>query len=173
MKRAVLFIIIGLVATAFCLMPMTSYAKSSYFGVPNKALAYPDEFDETEAAIVKAEQSPRAKDCPDKLAKAKEMAKKGVEAYWACLTEEGLALLAEARKLAKEAELCGTIAVSLTGVHFSFDSAELTSKGRAILDEQIPNLKANTNKIEVAGHACSIGSEAYNQGLSERRAQTV
>ena len=82
-------------------------------------------------------------------------------------------MLAEARKLAKEAELCGTVAVSLTGVHFAFDSAELTSKGRAILDEQIPNLKANTNKIEVAGHTCSIGSEAYNDGLGEKRAQTV
>jgi outer membrane protein OmpA-like peptidoglycan-associated protein len=156
-----------------CLMPLASYAKSSYFGVPNKALAYPQEFDETEAAIAKAEQSPGAKNCPEKIAKAKELAKKGVEIYWACRTKEGLALLAQARTLAQAAELCGTVAVSLSAVHFALDSAELTSEGRAVLDEQIPGLKESTNDIEIAGHTCSLGTEAYNEGLAEKRAQTV
>jgi outer membrane protein OmpA-like peptidoglycan-associated protein len=147
--------------------------KSSYFGVPNKAVGVPREFDETEAAINKAEQSPGAKSCPDKLAQAKDLAKKGAETYWACRTKEGLAMLAEARKLAKEVEMCQTVALS-GGVHFAFDSAELTAKGRAILDELIPGLKANPGmKVTLAGHTCSIGSEAYNQKLSERRAQSV
>jgi outer membrane protein OmpA-like peptidoglycan-associated protein len=173
MKRAVLFTIIGLVAIAFCLIPMASYAKTSYFGVPNKALGYPEEFDQTEAAITKAEQSPGAKNCPEKIAKAKELARKGVETYWACLTKEAMALLAQAREMAQAAERCGTVAATLSAVHFAFDSAELTSQGQAILDEQIPSLKASTNDIEVAGHACSLGTEAYNEGLAERRAQTV
>jgi outer membrane protein OmpA-like peptidoglycan-associated protein len=147
--------------------------KSSYFGVPNKAVGVPRDFDETAAAINKAEQSPGAQACPDKLAKAKELAKKGVETYWACRTKEGLAMLADARKLAKEVEMCQIVALS-GGVHFAFDSAQLTAKGRAILDELIPGLKANPGmKVTLAGHTCSIGSERYNQGLSERRAQSV
>jgi outer membrane protein OmpA-like peptidoglycan-associated protein len=174
-------VILGL-AVVFLLAPLVAYAadafdirvlKISYFGVPNKAIGNPSDFDETEAAIAKAEQSPGAKSCPEKLAQAKELAKKGVEAYWACRTKEGLAMLAQARQLAKEAELCQTVTLT-GGVHFAFDSAELTAAGKAVLDKHIGNLKANPNmKVELAGHTCSIGSEAYNQGLSERRAQSV
>jgi outer membrane protein OmpA-like peptidoglycan-associated protein len=145
----------------------------SYFGVPNKAVGVPRDFDETDAAIKKAEQSPGAKSCPEKIAQAKELARKGAETYWACLTKEGLAMLAQARQLAKEAELCQVVALT-GGVHFAFDSAQLTAKGRAVLDELVPTLKANPNmKVELAGHTCSIGSEAYNMGLSKRRAKSV
>lgn len=173
MKRAVFFTLIGVVAIAFCLMPMALYAKSSYFGVPNKAAGYPKDFDETEAAINKAERSEGAKSCPEKIAQAKELAKKGVEAYWACRTAEGLAMLAQARKLAQEAELCKTVALT-GGVHFAFDSAELTAKGREVLFELLPGLQANPDmKVELAGHTCSIGSEAYNKALSEKRAKSV
>lgn len=174
-------LIFGL-AVVFLLTPLVAYAtdaydlrnlKVSFFGVPNKAIGYPSDFDETEAAIKKAEQSPGAKACPEKLAQAKELAKKGVEAYWACRTKEGLAMLAQARQLAKEVEMCTTLTLR-GGVHFAFDSSELTAAGRAVLDKHIGNLKANPNmKVELAGHTCSIGSEAYNQGLSERRAKSV
>src|SRR4030042_3465619 len=102
MRRA---IVIGLAIVFWCIAA-ASYAKSSYFGVPNKAIAYPSEFDQTDEAIMKAEQSPGAKRCPDKLAQAREMAKQGVETYWSCRTKEGLALLAQARQLAQEAEAC-------------------------------------------------------------------
>lgn len=173
MKKAVLCTILCCVAIALCLMPMASYAKSSYFGVPNKAVGVPKEFDETDAAINKAEQSPGAKSCPEKLTQAKELAREGVLTYWACRTKEGLAMLAQARQLAKEAELCKTITLT-GGFHFAFDSAELTAAGRAVLDEHIASLKANPNtKVMIAGHTCNIGSEVYNQGLSERRAQSA
>ena len=49
-----------------------------HFGVPDRALGYPPEFDQTEAAVLKAEQSPGAKYCPEKIAKAKELGKQGV-----------------------------------------------------------------------------------------------
>lgn len=96
MRQATWVIIIGLVI-GFSLMPVASYAKNSYFGVSNKALAYPQEFDETEAVIVKAEQSPGAKNCPDKLAKAKELPKRGsrptghasLRKLWNCLLRLG------------------------------------------------------------------------------------
>ena len=177
MRKTLIF---GL-TVVFLLTPLVAYAtdfdfrdlKVSYFGVPNKAVGYPADFDETEAAIAKAEQSPGAQACPEKIAHAKELAKKGVEAYWACRTKEGLAMLAQARQLAKEAELCATVTLA-GGIHFAFDSSELTAAGRSVLDKHVAGLQANPNmKVVIAGHTCSIGSGAYNQGLSERRAKSA
>jgi outer membrane protein OmpA-like peptidoglycan-associated protein len=174
-------LVIGL-AVVFCFIAAAAYAKSSYFGVPNKAIAYPPEFDQTDQAIMKAEQSPGAKSCPDKLDQAKEMAKQGVETYWSCNTAGGLAMLAQARKLAQEAESCQVAkaapkeVVVLKGVNFAFNSAELTPESKKILDEDrtVARLKGEPNmRVEVAGHTDSIGSDAYNQKLSERRAQAV
>jgi outer membrane protein OmpA-like peptidoglycan-associated protein len=91
---------------SFLLFVMVGCASSSYFGVPNKAIGVPDEFGQTEAAIASAENSEGAKYCPEKIARAKALAKEGAETYWACRTAEGMDLLAQARKLAKEAESC-------------------------------------------------------------------
>jgi outer membrane protein OmpA-like peptidoglycan-associated protein len=77
-----------------------------HFGVPDQAIGVPAEFDQTEAAIAQAERSPGARYCPEKIAKAKELAKKGAEIYWACRTDEAMKLFADARQLAKEAEGC-------------------------------------------------------------------
>jgi outer membrane protein OmpA-like peptidoglycan-associated protein len=84
---------------------LTGCAKDAYFGVRNKAIGAPDEFAATEAAIEKAERSPGAQYAPEKISKAQELGKKGVETYWACRTKEAMAMLAEARGLAREAEL--------------------------------------------------------------------
>lgn len=176
MKRA---LVIGL-AIVFCFIAAASYAKTSYFGVPNRAIMYPAEFDQTDQAIMKAERSPGAKDCPQKLAQAKEMAKQGVETYWSCHTKEGLAMLAQARKLAAEAEACAPAKpkeiVVLKGVNFAFNSAELTAESKKVLDEDrdVARLKGEPDiRVEVAGHTDGVGSDAYNQKLSERRAQAV
>jgi OOP family OmpA-OmpF porin len=77
-----------------------------HFGVPDRALGYPPEFDQTEAAVMKAEQSPGAKYCPEKIAKAKELGKQGVITWWGCDQVKAWQLFAEARQLAKEAEGC-------------------------------------------------------------------
>jgi OOP family OmpA-OmpF porin len=43
-----------------------------------------------------------------------------------------------------------------------------------MLDAAVKVLKRNPDlKIEIQGHTDSIGSEAYNKGLSERRAKAV
>jgi OOP family OmpA-OmpF porin len=60
------------------------------------------------------------------------------------------------------------------GVHFAFDSARLTPTGESIVDEAAAALKAQPEiAYEVGGHTCSIGTDQYNFGLSERRATTV
>jgi len=64
--------------------------------------------------------------------------------------------------------------IELDGVHFDFDKATLRPEAKAILDEAAALLaKHERVVVEVAGHTDSTGPEAYNQGLSERRAKSV
>jgi outer membrane protein len=59
-------------------------------------------------------------------------------------------------------------------VQFAFDSAELTAAGRAVLDELAAELQRLTFiRGTIVGHTDGIGSVAYNQALSERRARAV
>jgi len=61
-------------------------------------------------------------------------------------------------------------------IHFDYNSAEINKGsmqavqelGKALTD---PSLKGST--FVVAGHTDAIGGEEYNQGLSERRADTI
>ena len=59
-------------------------------------------------------------------------------------------------------------------VHFATDSDVLTDQDKAILDKMIPNLqRLNFVNGEIDGYTDATGRAAYNQGLSERRAQAV
>ena len=58
--------------------------------------------------------------------------------------------------------------------HFDFDKSALKPEGKAKLDDLVGKLKAvNLEVIIAIGHTDSIGSKAYNQKLSERRANSV
>jgi OOP family OmpA-OmpF porin len=66
------------------------------------------------------------------------------------------------------------LTIDLKGVNFDFDKATLRPDGVVILDEAIAILGRYPQlRVEVAGHTDSIGSDQYNQDLSERRARTV
>jgi OOP family OmpA-OmpF porin len=66
------------------------------------------------------------------------------------------------------------VSIDLKGVNFDFDKSTLRPDAVAILNEAIEILKRYPDlKVEVAGHTDSIGTDAYNQGLSERRARAV
>lgn len=54
------------------------------------------------------------------------------------------------------------------------DSAEITPQGQLVLDSLVGGLtrRAGT-KLEIRGHTDSVGSEAYNLALSQRRADSV
>jgi outer membrane protein OmpA-like peptidoglycan-associated protein/opacity protein-like surface antigen len=59
-------------------------------------------------------------------------------------------------------------------VHFDLDSAELSDEGAGKLDALAQALEDDeTYVIEIAGHACDLGTDAYNNALSERRAEIV
>jgi OOP family OmpA-OmpF porin len=73
---------------------------------------------------------------------------------------------------APPADECGRIV--LRGVNFAFDRAEIDSASAVVLDVAADTLKSCPNvAVRVEGHTDSIGTDAYNQGLSERRANTV
>jgi outer membrane protein OmpA-like peptidoglycan-associated protein len=176
---------------------MVGCAPTTHFGVPNKALTAPDQFGDTEAAIASAERSDGARYCPEKIARAKELGKKAAEIYWACHTEEAMALLAEARNLAKEAESCQPPArvspppppppprtpppppparqpISFHSVYFDFDKSNLKPEAKAELDRAAEIMQDNPDVVlELQGNTDSVGTDAYNRALGDRRAEAV
>ena len=170
-------------------------ATKTHFGIHDKALMAPADFDQTEAAIASAEKSEGAKYCPEKIARAKEKGKYATEIYWSCHTDEAMALLAEARKLAKEAESCQPPArvtsqpppppatpppsparqpVSFHSVYFDFDKSNLKSEAKAELDRAAKIMQDNPDVVlELQGNTDSVGTEAYNMALGDRRAKAV
>ena len=77
-------------------------------------------------------------------------------------------IAAEAQVMRNEVHLDGD-------AFFRFDHADLTADAIAALDELIAKLKsdARVSRVSVVGHTDSVGSEAYNQKLSERRAASA
>ncbi len=59
---------------------------------------------------------------------------------------------------------------------FDFDKSVLKPEGQAAIDSEVIDKLKNVSKLElvlVTGHTDRIGSQEYNQKLSERRADTV
>ena len=65
--------------------------------------------------------------------------------------------------------------IVIRDVHFQFDSANLTAADKTKLDTIATRLKkeAPSAQLRVSGHTDSVGKDAYNQKLSERRAHSV
>ena len=64
--------------------------------------------------------------------------------------------------------------IVLRGVNFDFDKDSLTINAKTILDDVAAALKKRSDiEVEIAGHTDSMGSDSYNQSLSDRRAQSV
>lgn len=92
--------------------------------------------------------------------------------------EKNQALIEELRRRNIEArETSRGVAVNLPSVNFEFDSADLTRDGRSKVNQiaEIIRRDAPNRRVAVEGHASreSAAQEAYNQRLSERRANTV
>lgn len=87
---------------------------------------------------------------------------------------------------AEEAPANTDVVIDLRGVNFKFDRPkageknidpalqEPTSESIAILDQAVDVLTRNPSvRVQLDGHTDSVGSDEYNQKLSERRAQIV
>jgi outer membrane protein OmpA-like peptidoglycan-associated protein len=201
-----------LILLASALLFVMAGCASSHFGITDEAMTCPSELDETEAVIAEAEMSEGAKYCPEKIAQARELARQGAEIFWSGCPCDALALLEEARELAKEAEACqpprketppppapedtdgdGILDANDTcpntprgatvnaegcwvvpAVLFETDKTEIDSIYRSGLDSVIDVMRDNPGvEMEIQGHTDSQGSAAYNQRLSERRAEAV
>ena len=67
---------------------------------------------------------------------------------------------------------CGRIV--LRGVNFAFDKSNIDGPSSVVLDAAADQLKECPNvAVRVEGNTDWIGTDAYNQGLSERRAESV
>lgn len=167
-----------------------------HFGVANRAAMVPDDFGETEAAIARAEQSRGAQYCPEKIANAKALAHDGAEVYWACQNTESSRLLAEARRLAGEAEGCGPAAAApaapvaplpateptpdrmkycvFLDIEFDIDKSDV----RPQYHDEVAKVgdfmkKYPTTTAVIEGYTDEVGSNEYNMKLSQRRAESV
>ncbi|MBN1918448.1 MAG: OmpA family protein [Verrucomicrobia bacterium] len=59
-------------------------------------------------------------------------------------------------------------------VYFEFDKSEITPAGKEVLDDVVAKLNEYPEAmVTMEGHTCSIGTEEYNMGLGQRRADAV
>ena len=73
-----------------------------------------------------------------------------------------------------DARGCPEILLTLTGVKFNFDKSTIKPDAAQILNQAVDELnKASTVDVRIEGHTDSIGSDAYNLKLSQRRADSV
>ncbi|MCZ4245232.1 OmpA family protein [Pedobacter sp. HCMS5-2] len=65
------------------------------------------------------------------------------------------------------------IPIVLDNVYYEFNSAELTEPSKKVLDALFIIMDDNPEmEIELGAHTDAIGTDEYNQSLSERRAQS-
>ncbi|MEL6317845.1 MAG: OmpA family protein [Pseudomonadota bacterium] len=58
-------------------------------------------------------------------------------------------------------------------VYFGFDQSSLTSKAREVVADVVDAVAGTASRLAITGHTDTVGSKAYNQGLSVRRARSV
>jgi len=64
--------------------------------------------------------------------------------------------------------------IVLENVNFDFDKSDIRPDAEPVLDRLVEIMFDNPAfHISIEGHTCSMGYEAYNQALSERRARSV
>ncbi len=101
------------------------------------------------------------------------------------LAGAGIGAYQDRQEAALRRELAGTgvdvvrqgdnITLNMPGnITFAFDSSNLQSQFYPVLNNVADTLNEyNQTVIEVAGHTDSVGTDAYNQTLSEQRARSV
>jgi OOP family OmpA-OmpF porin len=58
-------------------------------------------------------------------------------------------------------------------VLFDFDSSKIKEEFTGTIEEFAAFMKENAYVADIQGHTCNIGTEEYNQKLSERRSEAV
>lgn len=136
---------------------------------------YPKELPEAGRAVEAARLEGKDKKCPSEFKAAEDLKNKAYEVYVSCRTQEAIAMADEAT--AKAQALCPKehVVDKLTlRVHFAFDKALIRKSDEKELNKAITFIKNYPGyKVKLEGHTDGIGTEKYNQRLSERRANAV
>jgi outer membrane protein OmpA-like peptidoglycan-associated protein len=107
---------------------------------------------------------PIAESTPEPMAKEKVAEKVVIMASEPKVVEKVMVAAAEPK----------IIILAFEDVHFDFDQSTLKPEAQTILKRNIQLLKENPKaQIRIAGYTSASGTEAYNQKLSERRANAV
>lgn len=179
-KHLIVAASIGLLVLGGC-----SSSPTTHFGVKGWAAHVPYWITDSEEMVARAAASPGAAICPEKIDRARKYTVHAMETYWKCNTENAMTLLNEAKKLAAEAEACVQPSSPVKRVSagpamltaetlFAFDKSELSQQGKGQLDRFLYDLAAVPfDGVMIIGHADPIGSNEYNQRLSQRRAMAV
>lgn len=61
----------------------------------------------------------------------------------------------------------------LENVHFPFDSSQLTSQARSVLQDNADCIQSQNYSVQIEGHCDERGTTEYNLGLGQRRANAV
>jgi len=147
-------------------------------------LYYHKELPAAERAVEAARRAGKDRECPDEFKAVEKLKNDAYEVYWACRTNEAIAMANEAAKRANA--LCPPKKVVLPPpapkvidrltlhVNFDFDKATIRNADIAELRKAVDFVKKYPGyKTSIEGHTDNIGSEKYNQSLSERRAAAV
>ncbi len=71
-------------------------------------------------------------------------------------------------------DICGFVITLADGVLFDFDKYDIRADASGVLDDLANAMKAiDAKNAEVSGHTDAIGTDSYNQTLSENRANSV
>ncbi len=121
-------------------------------------------FGGSKPAPVSRYDEPRAEPTPEPMAKEK--------------VEEKVVIMASEPKVEEKVMVAAAepkiIILAFEDVHFDFDQSTLKPEAQTILKRNIQLLKENPKaKVRIAGYTSASGTEAYNQKLSERRANAV
>lgn len=132
-------------------------------GVSPTAVSYNDV-----VSVVNANSAARPEACAKAQAYWDQYLESLAEGAYACVSaEDALAMLQEAIAACRGAQ--GDLTV-----YFGFDRSDITAAAQQVIDEVV-GLLANYSAplVSIVGHTDTVGSVAYNQRLSERRATAV
>jgi OOP family OmpA-OmpF porin len=120
----------------------------------------------------------KAKPAPTPVAKYEPIAEPTPEPMAEERVEEKVVIMASEPKVEEKVRFVSAepkiIILAFEDVHFDFDKSTLKPGAQLILKRNVQMLKDNPKaKVRVAGYTSASGTEAYNQKLSERRAQAV
>jgi len=182
---------------SFCLF----YGCAGFVWVTEKGGYIPKELLDADKAIAEARQAGKAKRCPEEFNNLKEMRDRAYKTYWSCRTNDAINMAKEI--IAKAKEFCPTKAEPsppppapkpvprsmpspppkpapkamdkmTLNINFDFDKAIIKDTDKGILIGAIKFIrKYPGSRILLEGHTCNLGTERYNQDLSERRAKAV